>query len=201
MVATSAAAVTTASVEASVHACACAIARSGSTAWSRQRTRLVVADSPASDGLAAKAGSRVLAKVSTGNGSTGTGSTGTSSTGTSSTGTSSTGTGSAGTTSAAKISLDVSFAGSASTPARHYTLRCEPAGGTVRDAAVACATLLKGASLFGPPARQHVMCPMMLASAGRATVTGSYLGKPVHESIADGGCDLARWTKLKQVFN
>ena len=157
--------------------------------------------------LAAACGSTIAPSASSGGpssagtGSTGTGSTGTGSTGTGSTGTSSTGTGSAGTTSAAKISLDVSFAGSASTPARHYTLRCEPAGGTVRDAAVACATLLKGASLFGPPARQHVMCPMMLASAGRATVTGTYLGKPEHESIADGGCDLARWTKLKQVFN
>src|SRR5262249_39753501 len=35
------------------------------------------------------------------------------------------------TTAAAKISLDVSFTGSASTPAAHYTLRCDPAGGTV----------------------------------------------------------------------
>ncbi len=147
--------------------------------------------------LAAACGSTIAPSASSG----GPSSAGTSSTGTSSTSTSSTSTTSAGTTSAAKISLDVSFAGSAGTPARHYTLRCEPAGGTVRDAAVACATLLKGASLFGPLARQHVMCPMMLASAGRATVTGTYLGKPVHESIADGGCDLARWTKLKQVFN
>jgi Subtilisin inhibitor-like len=148
--------------------------------------------------LAAACGSTIAPGASSG----GSSSAGTGSPSTGSTSTGSTGASSAGTTSAAKISLDVSFAGSATTPASHFTLRCEPPGGTVRDAAVACAALLKGgATLFGPPARQHVMCPMMLASAGHATVTGTYLGKPVHESIADGGCDIARWSTLKRVFN
>jgi hypothetical protein len=110
------------------------------------------------------------------------------------------GSGSAGSAAAAKITLDVTFAASAGKPAAHYTLRCEPAGGTARDAAAACARLMRGASLFGPR-RGHVMCPMILASAGRATVTGTYLGKKVRETIVDGGCDLGRWVKLKAVFN
>jgi hypothetical protein len=42
---------------------------------------------------------------------------------------------------------------------------------------------------------------MIMANAGRATVTGSYLGRPVHESIVDGGCDLSRWDKLREVFS
>lgn len=85
-------------------------------------------------------------------------------------------------------------------PARHYTLQCEPAGGTVSDPVGACAKLLKLSNLFTPrPARE--MCPMILASAGRATITGSYFGTPVHETIVDGGCDLARWAGLNQVFN
>jgi hypothetical protein len=103
------------------------------------------------------------------------------------------------TTAAAKISLDVSFSGSPTTPAAHYTLRCDPAGGTVTNPAAACARLMSGTSLFGPlPA--HVACPMIMANAGRATVTGSYLGRTVHETIVDGGCDLDRWAKLRQVF-
>jgi hypothetical protein len=103
------------------------------------------------------------------------------------------------TTAAAKISLDVSFSGSATTAAAHYTLRCDPAGGTVTNPAAACARLMRGASLFGPlPA--HVACPMIMADAGRAIVTGSYLGHPVHETIVDGGCDVSRWAKLRQVF-
>jgi len=103
------------------------------------------------------------------------------------------------TTATAKISLDVNFSGSPTTAAAHYTLRCDPAGGTVTDPAAACARLVRGTSLFGPlPA--HVECPMIMANAGRATVTGSYLGRPVHETLVDGGCDLSRWAKLKQVF-
>ena len=103
-------------------------------------------------------------------------------------------------TATAKISLDVDFSGSPTTAAAHYTLRCDPDSGTVTDPAAACARLLKGTSLFGPlPA--HVECPMIMADAGRATVTGSYLGRPVHETVVDGGCDLSRWAKLKQVFS
>jgi Subtilisin inhibitor-like len=104
------------------------------------------------------------------------------------------------TTAAAKVSLEVSFSGSAGVAPSHYTLRCEPTSGTMPDAAAACAKLLKITDLFSPPAA-HVMCPMIMASAGRATVTGTYFGKQVHETILDGGCDLARWAKLKQVFS
>jgi len=96
--------------------------------------------------------------------------------------------------------LDVTFEASPTRPARHYTLRCEPAGGTAPHAAAACAKLLSGASLFAAR-RGHVMCPMIMASAGRALVEGTYLGKQVHVTIVDGGCDLARWAKLKAVFN
>jgi len=110
------------------------------------------------------------------------------------------GTSSAGTAAASKVSLTVEFTASPSAPASHYTLRCEPAGGTVADPAQACSRLLAGSSLFAPrPA--HVMCPMILADAGRAIVKGTYLGKKVHETIVDGGCDLSRWAKLRQVFN
>jgi len=171
----------------------------GARLWPRYRMVLSrCAAAAACALLAAACGSTIAPGASSG----GSSSTSPSSTSSGSTSTGSTSTGSAGPTSAAKVSLEVSFPGSATIPASHYTLRCEPAGGTVRDAAVACAALLKGgATLFGPPARQHVMCPMMLASAGRATVTGTYLGKPVHESISDGGCDQARWSTLREIFN
>ncbi|HTZ91454.1 MAG TPA: SSI family serine proteinase inhibitor [Streptosporangiaceae bacterium] len=103
------------------------------------------------------------------------------------------------TTDAAKTSLEVRFSGSPTTAPAHYTLRCDPDGGTVADPAGACAKLMRGASLFAPlPA--HVACPMIMANAGRATVTGSYLGRPVHETIVDGGCDLSRWAKLRLIF-
>ena len=107
---------------------------------------------------------------------------------------------SAGLATASKVSLDVTFAASAHARATHFTLRCEPTGGTASDPAAACATLLAGTSLFAPrPAQQ--LCPMIMASAGRATVTGTYFGKQVHVTIVDGGCDLSLWAKLKAVFS
>jgi hypothetical protein len=115
-------------------------------------------------------------------------------------GTSPAGTTPAGTTSSAKVSLTVSFLASPRTPARHYTLTCEPAGGTAPDPATACSRLLKGTSVFAPPPA-HAMCPMIMASAGRVIVSGTYLGQKVHESLIDGGCQIGRYEKLKQVFN
>jgi hypothetical protein len=110
------------------------------------------------------------------------------------------GSGSAGTTAAAKIALKVTFAASPGVAARHYTLTCEPAGGSAPDAATACGKLLKSKDLFGPmPA--HVMCPMIMASAGRAIVSGTYRGQKVHETVVDGGCDLNRYHQLTQIFN
>jgi hypothetical protein len=103
------------------------------------------------------------------------------------------------TTATAKTSLVVSFSGSPTIAAAHYTLTCDPAGGTVTDPATACARLLRGTSLFGPLPR-HVACPMIMVDAGNATVTGRYFGRPVHETIVDGGCDLSRWAKLREVF-
>jgi hypothetical protein len=99
----------------------------------------------------------------------------------------------------AKVSLDVTFAATTSSPARHYTLFCEPAGGTTPDPAVACTKLLTGDDIFAPR-RLHVMCPMVLEGSGRATITGTYFGKPEHMIIVNGGCDLMQWTQLKAIF-
>jgi Subtilisin inhibitor-like len=103
-----------------------------------------------------------------------------------------------GTAATAKVSLDVTFAATASSPARHYTLFCEPAGGTTPDPNVACTRLLTGENIFAPRPL-HVMCPMAVGS-GRATITGIYFGRQEHVTIINGGCDLARWVKLKAIF-
>lgn len=99
----------------------------------------------------------------------------------------------------AKVSLDVTFTATSSSPARHYTLFCEPTGGTTPDPAAACAKLLTGDDIFAPRPL-HVMCPMVMAGSGRATITGTYLGRPEHMIIVNGGCDLARWAELKAIF-
>ncbi len=112
----------------------------------------------------------------------------------------SSGSGPAATVSASKVSLDVTFSPTDGRPARHWTLRCEPAGGNYPDPPGACVKLMKWGNIFSRPVG-HVMCPMIMASAQRVTVTGTYFGKKINETIVDGGCDLSRYYKLRQVFN
>ena len=123
---------------------------------------------------------------------------GAASSGTASHGTASQGT--ASTASAAKVSLDVTLVSAGAAGARHWTLRCDPTGGSYPRAATACAELAKSAGILSPPP-VHAMCPMIMASAQRVIVSGVYYGKKLRETIVDGGCDLTRWAKLRQIFN
>jgi hypothetical protein len=103
----------------------------------------------------------------------------------------------------AQVSLDVTIYPAndpvGTTAPVSYTLYCDPDGGTVPDPAVACAQLLADTDLFAPQP-VGVMCPMIMAGTGRFVVYGTYLGKQVNETIADGGCDLRRFNELKQIF-
>lgn len=110
------------------------------------------------------------------------------------------GSSSAATTSAAKVSLTVTQTGGSGATAKHWTLRCEPAGGSFPDPAAACAKLTKLPTIFAT-SPHHVMCPMIMADARSYIVYGTFLGQKVHQSIVDGGCSLARWNQLNQIFN
>jgi subtilisin inhibitor-like len=103
---------------------------------------------------------------------------------------------------APKVSVNLSITHGAGTKAVHWTLRCEPAGGTDPDPAAACKTLLGVKDPFAAaPRRVHVMCPMILASAEQVTVTGTWFGQKVHRVIVDGGCDIGLWSEIGQVFH
>jgi hypothetical protein len=104
----------------------------------------------------------------------------------------------AGTTAAAKASLTIVI--SAPGKAHRWTLRCDPPGGTKPDAAVACAQLIAHKTILQPP-NVKVFCPMIMANAPSYIVNGTWFGRPVHESIVDGGCDLSRWSQMHQIFN
>ena len=100
----------------------------------------------------------------------------------------------------AKASLSITVQNGVGNKPTFWTLRCDPAGGTHPHAAAACSALIAMKEPFAPPPA-HQMCPMILASAKRATFTGTWFGTKVQRTIADGGCDLARWSKLGQVVN
>jgi hypothetical protein len=101
--------------------------------------------------------------------------------------------------SSAKVSLDIKVTGG-SGGAHHWTLQCEPTGGSHPNAAAACAVLLKAKDPFAPVPR-GIMCPMILADTPVAKVTGIYFGQHIDTTFSQGGCQQARWTKIGQIFH
>lgn len=106
---------------------------------------------------------------------------------------------SASTTAAAKASLDIVLSAPGGA-VQHWTLRCDPPGGTHPDAEAVCQKLIADKSLWAP-VKVKVMCPMIMASAQSFVITGTWFGKSVHETILDGGCGLYKWVSLHQIFN
>jgi hypothetical protein len=84
--------------------------------------------------------------------------------------------------------------------ARHWSLRCDPAGGTMPDAAAACRLLATDATILHPVRATHIRCPAIMANARTFTITGTWYGAKLHAVVADGGCDLRRWSKMAQIF-
>jgi hypothetical protein len=99
-----------------------------------------------------------------------------------------------------KVSLTITVLGGQHQAAKHWTLQCEPAGGTHPDPAAACRALLAVKDPFAAPP-PGTMCPDLLVSARRAIFNGTWFGVKVDKTITDGGCYLARWDKLGQVVN
>jgi hypothetical protein len=100
---------------------------------------------------------------------------------------------------APKVSLDIKVSGT-NTTTKHWTLRCDPAGGTHPDPAAACDVLLKAKNPFAPVPR-GVMCPMIMVGTKVAKVQGTYFGQHIDTTFTEGGCQLPRWAKIGQIFN
>jgi hypothetical protein len=104
-------------------------------------------------------------------------------------------------TAATKVDLHFTITNGSTGPVKHWTLQCNPPRGTHPDPAAACRNLLAVKDPFGDQASVKIMCPMILASARRVIITGSYYGHKVDDQLIDGGCDIAHWVKLKKLFN
>ncbi len=98
-----------------------------------------------------------------------------------------------------KVSLDIKVTGG-SGGTEHWTLRCDPAGGTHPNPAAACQVLVKAKNPFAPVPR-GVMCPMIIAGTRVAKVTGTYFGQHVDTTFTEVACQEARWAKIGQIFN
>jgi hypothetical protein len=106
----------------------------------------------------------------------------------------------AASTRAAKVSLDIQVTGQPGAKAEHWTLRCDPAGGTHPDPQAACNVLLHAKSPFAA-VPGHVMCPMILAGTQTAVVKGTWFGKHIDTSFNRSACGMLRWRKVGQIFS
>jgi hypothetical protein len=100
----------------------------------------------------------------------------------------------------AKVSLNVAVTPSPGAKPEHWTLRCDPAGGTHPHAKAACRQLLAAKNPFAPAPR-GIMCPMMVSGPQKATVTGTFFGRHVDGQFSRlDGCASVRWSELGDVF-
>jgi hypothetical protein len=82
---------------------------------------------------------------------------------------------------------------------KHWTLRCDPVGGTAPDPAATCKVLARTKEAFGP-VKKDIMCPMILASSKQIVVSGIWYGHKVHRVIIDGECDIGLFNNLTKTF-
>ena len=100
----------------------------------------------------------------------------------------------------AKVLLNVVVTPSPGAKPEHWTLRCEPTGGSHPDAEAACRQLLRAKNPFGSIPR-GIMCPMIAAGPAQASVTGTYFGKHVTGTFSQSsGCSAMKWAQLGEVF-
>src|SRR5712691_3009242 len=83
---------------------------------------------------------------------------------------------------------------------RTATLRCDPAGGTLRDARAACRRL---AALDRPfaPVPPHAPCTQIYGGPQVAVVAGTFRGRRVWaEFRRTNGCEIDRWNRVQFLF-
>ena len=81
-------------------------------------------------------------------------------------------------------------------PAKTWTLRCNPAGGTLVRSAVACRRLAALANPFARP-RADLMCTQQYGGPDQAQITGTYRGRRIFVALGlTDGCQIARFKTL-----
>lgn len=78
-----------------------------------------------------------------------------------------------------------------------WTIKCNPAAGTMPKAKTVCKKLLKIANPFAP-ADPDQMCTEIYGGDDIATVKGTWKGKKISVKYSKiNGCEIARWDLLK----
>ena len=79
-----------------------------------------------------------------------------------------------------------------------WTLTCDPAAGTHPNPDAACRALQAHGAAALPPVRKDVACTQIYGGPQKATITGTWQGRPVRSSLSRvNGCEISRWDLLR----
>jgi Subtilisin inhibitor-like len=78
-----------------------------------------------------------------------------------------------------------------------WTLRCNPARGTLARPAVACTRLAAGGVKLFAPLRKDVACTEIYGGPQKARVVGTLAGRQIWATFTrTDGCQIARWSRI-----
>ena len=101
---------------------------------------------------------------------------------------------------AALTALSIAFSPGGGGTAKHRTLRCAPAGGTLPHATEACRRLAGLANPFAPVPKDAV-CTQIYGGPQTARVAGRFRGRFVWVRFTRrNGCEIARWNRVRFLF-
>jgi subtilisin inhibitor-like len=86
-------------------------------------------------------------------------------------------------------------------PAKVWTLRCDPPGGTLPDRGTACRRLSAFVSNPFSPVPPGSVCTQIYGGPQEALVRGRFRGRSVWARFRRrNGCEIARWNRLAFLF-
>ena len=78
-----------------------------------------------------------------------------------------------------------------------WTLRCDPASGSLARPARACTRLAAGGVKLFAPLRKDMVCTEIYGGPQRARVVGTVAGKRVWATFTrTNGCEISRWARV-----
>jgi hypothetical protein len=78
-----------------------------------------------------------------------------------------------------------------------WTLRCNPARGTLARPAVACKRLAAGGVKLFTPLRKDLVCTEIYGGPQKARVVGTLAGRRIWATFTrTNGCEIARWSEI-----
>jgi hypothetical protein len=78
-----------------------------------------------------------------------------------------------------------------------WRLVCDPPGGDHPDPVGACRALETNGATTLPPVPKGMACTMVFGGPERATVTGTWRGRPVSARFnRTNGCEISRWSRM-----